>query len=77
MTKERPEYVTCALVGTYIGDPPQRERKTWCGRPLQAFDFYFVDATHALLNAQAKGRLLLYHECAEAIVATAKRAATG
>lgn len=57
---QRPEWVTCALTGKYTNDKP--EQITWCGRKIVA-EFVFQDATHALLNALNKGRLVLCDQC--------------
>jgi hypothetical protein len=60
--RDRPENVTCALVGDLHGDGPE----TWCGRPVDGF--VFQDVTHAARNGAQQGRLVLCEDCRDAIV---------
>lgn len=61
----RPDYVKCALLGTFENDKPVR--KAWCGRTPETFEFCFEDAGHALLAARAKDRLQLCSGCSAEI----------
>jgi hypothetical protein len=70
----RPEYVKCATKGPIDGKIATR---AWCGRTLETYEWCFVDITHALNSAAFGSRLLLCPECAEAICAATKRAASG
>lgn len=63
-----PEYVKCCLVG-YAGDS-----STWCGRLVNATEWCFVDASHAILNSKNNGRLLLCPTCSLEIEKELKRA---
>ena len=65
---DRPDYVRCVLLGTEENGKPVS--LTWCDRRHPAFEFAFVDASHAALNALGGGRLLVCHECADAIAKT-------
>lgn len=58
---ERPNYIKCVATGI-VG-----ENVSWCGRRLYAFEWHFMDASHAALNGRAEGRLLTCPECAKAI----------
>lgn len=69
----RPEYVTCVLTGrSPLASPgsPRPENKTWSGRVPEVFECTFVNASHAVLNAQSKGRLLTCPDCAHQIAET-------
>lgn len=72
VTTERPDYVTCALLGTYEDGEDMRKvrrRETWCGREgIDAFEFVFLDVAHASLVAKQGGFHLLCPGCAKAIV---------
>jgi hypothetical protein len=68
---DRPEWVHCALTGrSNVHNVPEgdhgREMKTWCGK--EAFGFNFVDPTHAALNGERGGRLVLCAACRIAIL---------
>ena len=62
----RPEYVTCALLGTF--ENGKLVRTTWCGRSPEPLEFCFQDAGHATLSLRARDRLQLCPECSAAIV---------
>lgn len=64
----RPDYVKCALTGMFDG-PDKQIHDTWCGR-TNVYEFAFTDASHAILNARNRGRLLLCPECSKAIAKT-------
>ena len=70
---ERPEWVKCVLLGTRVEGTTIPILETWCGRKVPAHEFYFVDPTHALLNARAEGRLLVCAACAKAMHETLTR----
>ena len=68
---DRPDYVRCVLLGTEENGKPVS--LTWCDRNhgrRPPFEFAFVDASHAALNALGGGRLLVCPECAAAIAKT-------
>ncbi len=76
-TNDRPDWVHCVLTGRYP-DGEHAERKTWCGRQPDAFEFTFVDAGHAALNGATQGRLVCCPQCAAEITkALANRADEG
>jgi hypothetical protein len=52
----------CILTG--MADEP---KQTWCGRKSDPFEWCFVDATHAALNARQQQWLLSCRKCAEAV----------
>jgi len=66
------EHVKCVLVGQ--ADHP---RRLWCGKEKGSFDWVFQDATHALLNAESGGRLLMCPDCAKAISAALEKGSMG
>ena len=55
----------CALLGL-ANDP----RHAWCGRLIPGSEWAFTDASHALLNERAEGRLTLCPKCASAMKKT-------
>lgn len=61
---KRPDWVTCSLIGCV------NVNKTWCNRTPEAFEFTFVDCSHAVLNKMNKGRLVLCPECCDKIIET-------
>lgn len=67
---DRPDYVKCVLLGTFDGDATKPVQQTWCGRRPYAFEFTFVDPSHALLNARRHDRLLVCPECSDALART-------
>ena len=46
--------------------------ETWCGRTADVFDWCFVDAAHAALNAKQEGLIVACRDCALAIVGALK-----
>ncbi len=62
---DRREWVKCALMATYEGDPPKPTMRTWCSRI--EIGWAFTDANHALLNGLGGGRAMLCADCAVAI----------
>lgn len=59
----RPDYIKCVLLGTK--DEPTT---TWCSRKTDAFEWAFLDATHAALTGRNGGRQVPCEKCAAAIV---------
>jgi len=69
MGESRSEYVKCALRGDC--ERPffaPKSTLTWCGRPAAPGEFTFTDASHAALNGDRGGRLVLCRSCRDAIV---------
>jgi hypothetical protein len=62
MNEKRPTWVTCVLTGYHL------DKHTWCGRIPDAFEFTFVDSSHAILNNKNEGRLRMCPECREEII---------
>lgn len=50
----------------------KRETETWCGSQLETFDWYFVDAHHALLAVDKNSSVSPCKKCLAAIIKTAK-----
>lgn len=48
--------------------------ETWCGQPISAFDWCFVDANHAAENGLQGGRLVACPECVAKITAALRAA---
>ncbi len=67
--------VKCVLLGIYPSGALSSE--TWCGRvpsqSMQAFEWMFQDASHALLNARHLGLTLICPECADAMKSAIER----
>ncbi|MDU4150339.1 MAG: hypothetical protein E7H83_01965 [Enterobacteriaceae bacterium] len=51
---------------------PKHEIETWCGAKLETFDWYFVDAHHALLAVDKSSSVSPCKKCLAAIIKTAK-----
>ena len=68
MSVERPEWIHCALLGTWDAERGESVREAWCGRKVERFEFAFADASHAALNARTGGRLVLCPGCRDAII---------
>ncbi len=66
------DHVKCVLSGR--ADAP---RKTWCGKEISSFEWVFQDSTHALLNAEQGGYLLMCPDCSRAIADTIEKAVFG
>lgn len=60
---EREEHIRC-IHRDVVGAP----RMSWCGRPLQRFEWYFNGVDHAALNGEQHGRLVACTECTNAVV---------
>lgn len=68
-TDERPSWVHCVLIGESDGEL-KPVRKTWCGRMPPHYEWTFLDASHAALNASHRGRLVCCLACRAAITST-------
>jgi hypothetical protein len=59
----RPEYVHCVGFGNAVRTDG---KSTWCGNTHELKPF-FQDVTHAALNGEQEGRLIVCPECLKAI----------
>lgn len=66
--KTRPNYVHCAYMDTYKGEPATPTHLTWCGRTVHpTMEWAFTNANHALVTGHTGSRLMLCSKCAESI----------
>lgn len=58
----RPDYIKC-IEDTHTDS----NRKTWCGKEYNQFEFTFLDIEHAAFNGRNGGRLAACKDCIKAI----------
>jgi len=66
------DHVKCVLMAH--ADKP---RRTWCGKEISSFEWVFQDSTHALLNAEQGGYLLMCPDCSKALADAVEKAVFG